>query len=239
MKKINYPPLRLFSIIGIVLLFFVILGCNNDYHTRPIVCLGDSLTEGYGATTTGSVDKTKSYPAFLQSKVKSTVVNAGVSGGTSAQGRFRMNDDVLAKNPKIVIVELGANDFFRQRPVNDTKADLQAIITALKSGDRKIYLASFLGYEGMKDSFKTVCMTNTGINMTADKFEELFSDYKAMFSTLQSENSDIGYIPNIWKDIWGVSMSDDLHPNATGYEIMANNIFAVMEPYLREQNLLK
>jgi acyl-CoA thioesterase-1 len=228
-------------LLAITISSLTIIGCKNgttDNDNGVIVCFGDSLTEGYGATTPGIVDKTKSYPAFFQNKVKSTVVNAGKSGDTSAQGRSRMNNDVLSKNPKIVIIEFGANDFFTKRSANEAKADLQAIINALKGGDRKIYLASFLGDAGMESSFKTVVVNNL-LAMTGAEFDNLLSAYKTMFSELESANSDIGYISNFWTGIWGISMSDYIHPNATGYATMANNIFTVMEPYLQEQNLIK
>jgi lysophospholipase L1-like esterase len=233
----------LLTVVCVTISDLTIISCENgttNNDNSVIVCFGDSLTAGHGATIPGVVTKTKSYPAFLQNKVKSIVVNAGKSGDTSTQGRFRVNNDVLSKNPKIVIIELGVNDFFTKRPANATKADLQAIINALKAGDRKIYLAGFLGDDTMKDSFKTTMVNNIQA-MTGNEFDSLFPAYKTMFSELESVNSDMKYIPDFWTGIWGTTtyMSDFIHPNAAGYAIMADNIFNAMKPYLQEQNLIK
>jgi lysophospholipase L1-like esterase len=108
----------------ITTLVFALAGCGNgnsqpseEYH-NTIVCFGDSLTEGFGATEQGSADKSKSYPAFLQAKVTPRVVNAGISGDTAKGGLSRVERDVLSKDPQMVIILLGGNDFLHLRPVN-------------------------------------------------------------------------------------------------------------------------
>jgi acyl-CoA thioesterase-1 len=106
---------------------FFILTCDNgnseNYNTETLICFGDSLTAGYGATTPGIDDKTKSYPAYLQNKLNIPVINSGVSGNTTSQALARLNKDVIMKKPKIVIIELGANDFFQ-----DSQSILQKTI---------------------------------------------------------------------------------------------------------------
>jgi acyl-CoA thioesterase-1 len=215
-----------------VVLTFAILftGCDNSPDStnhQPIVCFGDSLTEGFGASKPGSVDKTKSYPAFLRKKVSRPVVNSGISGDTAAGGLARVERDVLAKDPGIVIILLGANDFFRLRPANETQADLQAIIDKLASENRKIYLASFIGDE---DWEAAIFGAIPGLSSTV--IAALLPDYKKMFAELKSENKDIGYIPDIWTGVWGIHMSDPIHPNSKGYEIIANTIFNAIKPAL-------
>ena len=247
------------TVLTCIILAFVIalFGCDTGNspsgtqpeasNTRPIVCLGDSLTEGYGATVQGVVDLSKSYPAFLQEKLSVSVINAGISGDTAAGGLLRLDHDVLDKNPQVVIILLGANDFMSMppRPVADTKADLQAIINKLKHITRKIYLASFIGDSDLEADMLETILNEGGIpeNMRdtlAPILSASLSGYKDMFTELYSENGDIGSIPDIWAGIKREDhMSDPIHPNAAGYEIMAGNIFNAIKPYLEEKDLLK
>ena len=196
-----------------------------------IVCFGDSLTEGYGSSKFGEADKSKSYPAFLQKKTRVPVLNAGISGDTAALGLSRARNDVLPENPQVVIILLGANDFFRLRPANDTKADLQKLLDLLKKENRKIYLASFIGDVSWET---TVFRIIPGL---AGHFS-LLAEYKKMFTELESENKELGFIPDIWTGVWGIHMSDPIHPNAEGYSIMADSIFKAIKPYLQANNLL-
>jgi len=219
------------SIIMIIVL--ALAGCSIQ-ETGTMVCLGDSLTEGFGASQPSVIDKKKSYPAFLQNKVKITVVNAGISGDTAAGGLARVDKDVLSKNPQIVIILLGANDFFHQSPASETKKDLQAIISKVKKENRKIFLASFIGDAAWEAGY-----LETFPALISSSVIALLADYKKMYSELRSENTDIGVISDIWKGIGKNQMSDPIHPNAEGYSIMADNIFTDIRSYLAEKNLLK
>jgi len=225
----------------ILILVLLLVGCEaatpplNTQKTGPIVCLGDSLTEGYGASKPSEVDKSNSYPAFLEKKVTIKVINAGITGDTASGGLARVDKDVLANDPQLVIILLGANDFLPTslRPASETKKDLQAIINKVKSEERKIYLASFIGDQTWEDSYlKIFPIMPTGIIA-------LLEDYRKMYNELWSENPGLGQISNIWKDIGENQMSDLIHPNANGYSIMADNIFSIMKPYFTENNLLK
>jgi acyl-CoA thioesterase-1 len=242
-KEVHMKRAIVKAIILILVLVLVLAGCDtaapplssNTQKTGPIVCLGDSLTEGYGASRPSEVDKSNSYPAFLEKKVTLNVINAGISGDTAADGLARVDKDVLAKNPQVVIILLGANDFLPPslRPASETKKDLQAIINKVKSEDRKIYLASFIGDTAWEDSYlKIFPIMPPGIIA-------LLADYKKIYAELWSENPGLGQISNIWKGIGENQMSDLIHPNAKGYSIMADNIFSVLKPYFAENNLLK
>jgi acyl-CoA thioesterase I len=229
----------------IIILILAFAGCGsetstpntpitpNTPKTGPIVCLGDSLTEGYGASEPSKVDKSNSYPAFLQKKVKVNIINAGISGDTSGGGLARADKDVLSYDPQLVIISLGANNFLRLKPASEAKRDLQALINKIKNEDRKIYLASFIGDAAWQDSYlQTFPIMPPGILA-------LLEDYRKIYDELRSENKDIGYISNIWKGIGKNQMSDPIHPNAEGYSIMADNIFDEIRPYLAQNNLLK
>jgi acyl-CoA thioesterase-1 len=223
----------------IILVFLLVLaGCESTTSSSgTMVCLGDSITEGYGASKPLDVDKAKSYPAFLQQKVKLTVVNAGISGDTAADGLKRVDKDVLAKNPQVVIILLGGNDFLNLRPASEAKKDLQAIIDKVKNENRKVYLASFIGDAAWEASYLEYLKTIPAI-LISDRIA-LLAGYKKIYAELWSENPSLGQISNIWKGIGRNQMSDPIHPNANGYSIMADNIFSGIMPYLTENNLLK
>ena len=157
-------------------------------------------------------DKSKSWPAFLQNKVNIPVINAGVGGNTTAQGLARMKKDVLSKNPIIVIIELGGNDYLQKVPLATTKKNLQKIIDMVNDGNRKIYLTAF--------------------------FPVWNKQIEDMFNTLASSNNielmNTFYDDGVWEHT-----TDGVHPNAKGQEIVADNYFNVLKPYLEANNLLK
>jgi acyl-CoA thioesterase-1 len=191
---------------------------------ETLVCLGDSLTAGYGAVESKKDDKTKSYPAYLQKKVNMPVINKGLSGGSSAYGLSQINSILETENPHILIIELGANDYLLWNvPVNKTHENLQAIIDRANDGQRKIYLAKFYTEQVATD-------------LKADP--KTIDQYDAMFTALASEDN-VELIADIWTGVWGKSeyMSDEHHPNAEGYEIMANNYFDAMKDYLEANGL--
>jgi acyl-CoA thioesterase-1 len=227
------------GIAGVCLIIgLAVTGCDNgtanrivhDYTT--LVCFGNSLTAGYGATTPGRDDKAKSYPAYLQGKVNIPVVNAGVSGNTTMDALRRINTDVLSKDPLIVIIELGANDLFQMIPLTDTRNNLQAIISILNDGNRKIYIAKFYTEAVAREMANSVGLTDYAVQTA------LIQQYDTMFKTLAlSNNAEL--IEDIWGGVWSVHMSDIVHPDAQGYEIMADNIYNAIKPYLQSNDLLK
>jgi lysophospholipase L1-like esterase len=229
-----------FIVIGMIIsLYFS--GCDNGTAANifdanntgiSLVCLGDSLTAGHGATTPGVDDETKSYPAYLQAKINIPVVNAGITGNTTAQALFRTYTDVIKENPRIVIIELGGNDLFQGVPPETTKNNLQKIINLVNNGKRKIYIARFYTEEVARSMADSVGINNYSVQTF------LITQYNTMFYALAASNN-VELITDIWEGVWGIHMSDVVHPDAKGYEIMADNYYKAMEPYLKENNLLK
>src|SRR5437763_9915919 len=84
---------------------------NLDSHGSNIIAFGDSLTAGYGA------NPGEDYPSRLSSMIGVTIMNAGVSGDTTDTALARIDTDVLARDPRLVIVGLGGNDFLRGVPI--------------------------------------------------------------------------------------------------------------------------
>jgi acyl-CoA thioesterase-1 len=108
---------------------------NNQIKINSIVCFGDSLTRGYGSTDE------KTYPYYLQQLVNVPVINKGINGNTS-KGGLNIIDDILQFKNSIVIVEFGANDFFQQVPIFQTKKNMEQIIDKLKSANNIVVLVS-------------------------------------------------------------------------------------------------
>jgi|SRR5215510_4174771 len=177
-----------------------------------IVVLGDSLTAGYG------VDIPQSYPALLQQHLNEAgyryeVVNAGVSGDTSAGGVRRL-DWALEGNVRILILELGANDGLRGLPVEEMKKNLGDIITRAKSRGIVVVLA------GME------APPNYGPAYTR-AFHQAFRD-------LAAEHT-IALIPFLLLGVAGdraLNIADGIHPNPQGARIVEQNVWRTLEPLL-------
>ncbi|MDT7042714.1 arylesterase [Candidatus Nitronereus thalassa] len=177
-----------------------------------IVALGDSLTAGLG------VSPDQSYPSKLQERLEQAgfhyrVINAGVSGDTTAGGLRRL-DWVLKSQPRIVIVELGANDALRGHPLGTTYSNLQEIITRLREANTQVVLA------GMK------IPPNYGLDYTRG--------FEAIFERLAREY-DVTLIPFLLEGVAakpGLNQADGIHPTAAGYEIVADTVMEALVPLL-------
>ena len=189
-------------------------GESKTADVRPrIVALGDSLTAGLG------LDKDQAYPADLQRKIDAEglnfeVVNAGVSGDTSAGGWSRL-DWALDGNVKVLILALGANDGLRGLPVSEMERNLQGIIDAARTRRIKVLLA------GME----------TPGNMGAE-YRKAFHD---VFPRLAKKNRDVAFLPFLLEAVAGkpeLNQSDRIHPTAEGARIVADHLWPVLQPLL-------
>ncbi len=107
----------------------LVLGCvqsvpNLDSPGNTIVCFGDSITAGIGAS------RKDAYPNQLANRLGTEVINAGVPGETSSEALLRL-EEVLAHDPWLVIVELGGNDLLQRRPIGETEASMREIVEGL------------------------------------------------------------------------------------------------------------
>ena len=185
-----------------------------------ILFFGNSLTAGMG------LDPEDAFPAFVQEKLDSlgysyTVVNAGLSGETTASGVNRLQW-VLDQEVAVFVLELGANDGLRGIPLEETRANLQAMIDAVRqeNPDTSIVLA------GMQ------IPPNMGLEYT--------SGFRNIFPELADKNNT-ALIPFLLKDVGGVpelNQPDGIHPTREGHQIIADNIFPVIMETLRERDSL-
>ena len=182
---------------------------------KNILFLGDSITAGYG------LEQSQAYPALIQNMIDANkwpfrTVNAGQSGDTSAGGLNRM-DWLLRSRVDVLVLELGGNDGLRGLPPETTRQNLQAIIerTLKKYPQAKIILA------GMK------VPPNMGTDY-ANKFAIIYPD-------LAKKNKAL-LVPFILENVGGVrelNLPDGIHPTAKGHELVAANVWKVLEPVLQ------
>ena len=192
---------------GVALLLFATLAC-----AEPVVlCLGDSLTEGYG------VAPEQSYPSLLERRLRESGhaealgVNAGISGSTTASAVSRLRWQLKAQ-PDVVILALGGNDGLRGLQIEETRKNLGEAIALARSRDVRVVLA------GMK------LPPNYGIDYTR-RFEALFPAL--------AEKHDVALIPFLLEGVAArpdLNLPDGIHPNAAGYEIVVENVLDTLLP---------
>lgn len=182
---------------------------------KKIVFFGDSLTAGYGLD-----DINEAFPGLIQDKIKAlgldySIVNSGVSGETTSGGKNRI-DWVLNEEPTIFILELGANDGLRGVPLDQSKANLQTIIDAVKS------------------KYPETIIVLAGMQIPPNMGEAYTTEFKNMFPDLAKKN-DLYLIPFLLEDVGGIAdlnQSDGIHPTKKGHKILAKNVWDVLEPIL-------
>jgi acyl-CoA thioesterase-1 len=184
-----------------------------------ILVLGDSLSAAYG------LDQSDGWVNLLQQRLEQAgyrqrVANASISGETTRGALSRLAAELERHDPSIVLIELGGNDGLRGLPADTTRKNLQAIIDRTRGEypDVKIVLA------GMK----------VPPNMGRDYGRQ----FDAIFPELAKKNK-AALIPFVLEGVGGVrelNLPDGIHPTAKGHEIIANNVWRVLEPVLRSLN---
>lgn len=175
---------------------------NLDTPNEGIVCLGDSLTRGYGASAGNS------YPEQLSRILGEPVINAGIDGNTSADALARLERDVLSHSPRLVIVLLGGNDFLRQIPREKTIKNIDQIVAQCVAA-RSMVIVVHLKAGLISDPYR-------------DGFERIAKRHGAVF--VPRILKGIFAKPSM--------MTDQIHPNDRGYALMAERIAEVAAPLL-------
>jgi acyl-CoA thioesterase-1 len=181
--------------------------------TRPrIVFLGDSLTAGLG------LPREQSVPSLIQARVNAAgyqyeVINAGVSGDTSAGGLSRL-DWSLEGDVEVLVIELGANDGLRGLPPAQMKNNLDEIITRAKRRGITVIL--------------------TGMEAPPNYGPLYTSEFRAVFSDL-ADDHDVAFVPFFLEGVAGnakLNQRDGIHPNAEGARLVEALIWRTLEPVL-------
>jgi acyl-CoA thioesterase-1 len=183
---------------------------------RTVLFFGDSLTAGYGLADPDQ----ESYPAQVQKHIDAEhlpwhVVNAGLSGETSAGGLRRI-DWVLNQKPDVFVLELGANDGLRGTATDVTSANLQGIIDHVRARypDTRIVLAGML--------------------MPPSMGQDYTDAFHALFPALAKKNG-IVLIPFLLDKVAAnpdLNQGDGIHPTAAGAKIVADGVWRVIRPIL-------
>lgn len=183
-----------FLVVGVFLYGF--LGKNEikkPISGENVIAFGDSLIFGYGSTDGGDL------VSELSRRIQRPIINAGKNGDTTISALARLEEDVLEKEPKIVIVLLGGNDAIRKISKETIFSNLTLIIDNIQNKGAAIVLV------GIRSG--------------------LFDNYDDDFKKLAKEKGVV-YVPRIMKGILGNRelMFDSIHPNNEGYSKMADKI---------------
>ena len=203
--------------IGIAVLAIVALSSHAlSERTKPqrLLVFGNSIAAGYG------LDQSEAFPAQLQrlsdeASVPLEVVNAGLSGETTAGGARRISW-VLKQPVDILLIELGGNDALRGLDLEQTEANLRAIINASKARYPKLKIV--LG--GMK------APPNLGADFTS-RFESIYPRI--------ARDTGVALIPFILEGVGGVAelnQADGIHPTAEGQKVIAETVWSFIKPML-------
>lgn len=212
-----------------VLLLFFLVSCDNKENSgaegktaetssgdsvvtsKNIVFFGNSLTAGYG------VDPSEAYPALIQAYIDSMhldykVINAGVSGETTAGGKARV-DWILKQPVDIFVLELGGNDGLRGIPLEETRRNLQDII------------------DEVREQYPDVKVVLAGMQLPPNMGARYTTDFKNIFPDLAASNN-ITLIPFLLHNVGGeakLNQADGIHPTKEGHEILAENVWEVLK----------
>jgi acyl-CoA thioesterase I len=184
---------------------------------RPkVVVLGDSLTAGLGLV------ESQAYPTLLQKKIdddgyKFEVVNAGVSGDTTAGGLRRL-EWALEGDVKVLIVALGGNDGLRGLSVGEMKANLTKIIEQARARNILVILA--------------------GMEAPPNYGQEYATAFRSTFMDVAREQRVL-YIPFLLQKVAGdptLNLGDGIHPNAQGAAVVSDTVWNVLRPVLDQMS---
>jgi acyl-CoA thioesterase-1 len=201
------------AVVGALLLAFAATARGAESE-RLIVCLGDSLTEGYGLAPE------RAFPSLVERMLRERghsvrVTNAGISGSTSASAVSRLRWQ-LRSRPEIVVLALGGNDGLRGVDVEATRANLSAAIELAKESGARVLLA--------------------GLKLPPNYGREYTDSFEAIFPALAKQHG-VALLPFLLEGVAAdpaLNLPDGIHPNERGAEIVARNVLAALLPMLAE-----
>jgi acyl-CoA thioesterase-1 len=205
--------------LSMILLAAASPGAAGSKTPVKILALGTSLTQGYGLPP-GTEFPVQLEAALRKDGIAAEVINAGVSGDTSAGGLARL-DWSLASHPAAAIVELGSNDMLRGIPPSETEKNLRAILGRLRAAHVKILLA------GMK------AQRNLGA--------EYVEAFDAIYPRLAHDYPDVVFYPFMLEGVAlkpKLNQADGMHPNPAGVKVMVAKMLPYVEKMLGVRKML-
>ncbi len=209
-----YVRRSLFVSLWLILLAAPALTALEKAAKPLLVCYGDSITAGYGLQTG------QSFPDALQRDLNAQgyrykVSNQGTSGATTKDAVAGLSV-ILRIRPEIVIVEFGGNDGLRGLPLDQTRHNLDTVLTALEAAHIKILLA--------------------GITLPPNYGPDYIRQFDQIFREL-AQKHHVALVPMIYKNLVnvpGTIQSDGIHPTAKGSEIIARTLLPALTPLLKK-----
>lgn len=207
---------KIYNFTFCILIFAFFSGCilqeitNINSQGKNVICFGDSITAGEGA------GPGEGYPTFLTKKLTPyPVIRSGVDGEITTEALERIQTDVLDKDPLLVIIEYGGNDFLRKIPLEKTLENLEKMIKLCQE----------------KGAMVALCEMRAGIIM---------KEYTPLYRKLARKYRTI-VVPNLLSGIWSNPklLADVVHPNAQGYELIATKIYWAIKPTLIKNQYLR
>ena len=210
MRLIKFPLLLLLALTCVC--EPLLANDTSESHLRLLV-LGDSLAAGYGLAAE------EAFPAQLEKALQQaghdvTVINAGVSGDTTAGGLARL-DWALADRPDLVLVELGGNDALRGLPPEETRANLNAILEHLSRAGAKVLLAGMQAPRNLGEQY------TTAFNRV---YPQLAKQHRVAFYPFFLDG--VALDPSL-------NQADGIHPNVRGVAVIVARILPFVEAALR------
>jgi len=201
----------------ILFLALILFGCSTaSAATTPptILVLGDSLSAGYG------IDVRHGWVALLGQRLRQqgypqTVVNASISGDTTAGGRTRLPEALQRHHPQVVIIELGGNDGLRGLSLAQTRANLDAMIKMARSAGAQVLLV--------------------GIYLPPNYGPEYTRKFHAIYSEL-AHQQQLPLVPFLLAGVAltpGLMQADGLHPRGAAQPRLLDNVWPYLEPLLK------
>jgi acyl-CoA thioesterase-1 len=198
--------------LGLVLLTLLSLTPAAARAEGVIVALGDSLTAGLG------VAPDEAYPALLEARLRREgfayrVINAGVSGDTTAGGLRRV-DWALRAKPEIVIVALGANDGLRGQSPGAMRDNLEAIVARLHAAGARVLLA--------------------GMRLPPNYGAEYTREFEAVYAAV-ARRAKVAFMPFLLDGVAAdarLNQADGIHPSAAGHAVIAERLWPHLRPLL-------
>jgi acyl-CoA thioesterase-1 len=182
-----------------------------EQDTQKIIFFGNSLTAGYG------IDPADAFPALVQRRLDSLgysyeVINAGLSGETTASGLNRI-EWVLRQKPAVFILELGGNDGLRGIPLEETRKNLNAMISIIA------------------DKYPKTEVILAGMMIPPNMGQKYTDEFRLIFPEIASKR-EVAFIPFLLEGVAGeqdLNLPDMIHPNEKGHVKVAENVWAVLK----------
>lgn len=201
----------MFRVLTVIVFFLSGLWSQDE---KRIVFFGDSITAGYGIAIENA------FPALIQAKLEKEglsyqVVNAGLSGETTAGGLQRI-DWVLRTKPSIFVLELGGNDGLRGLSLDQTRANLKGMI------------------QKIREASPATTILLAGMQIPPNLGQSYTSEFKDLYQEI-AEAENVQLIPFLLEGVGGepeLNLSDGIHPNEAGHEIVAETLWNVLKPLI-------